>query len=132
YNSFQATLSKRMSAGLILNFGYTFAKEIDDIANGRTGYNNRLEKAVGSVDQRHVMNLTFVYRLPLGVGHSLGKGNAVVRALVSDWQISGIITASSGLPLGPLAATCNAPMTGACYGSYSPAFTGPVRINGNY
>lgn len=132
YHSVQATLSQRFAAGLLFNFSYTFAKTIDDVANARTGYNQRIERAVGAVDQRHVMNFTFVYQLPFGAGHSVGSSNAFVRGLVSGWQISGIITASSGLPLGPFTGNCNAPMTGACYASYNPAFTGPARINGGY
>lgn len=132
YNAFQATASKRMSSGSIVTLNYTFAKEIDDIANGRTAYNYQIEKAVGTVDQRHVFTGTFVYQLPFGKGHRFGDGNAVVRNLVSNWQLSGIITASSGLPLGPITGTCNAPNTGSCYASYNPAFTGSPRINGGY
>jgi hypothetical protein len=130
YSSLQLTMSKKMAAGLVANVAYSFAKEIDDIGSARTAYNLQLEKAVGTVDQRHVLNATFVYLLPFGKGHHLGDGNAVVRSLVGGWQISGITTTASGAPLGPLAGTCNAPNTGSCYASFNPTFSGPVNING--
>jgi len=132
YDSLQLTVSRKMATGLVLSVGYTFAKELDDIASPRTAYNLRLEKAVGSVDQQQVMNATFVYQLPFGKGHALANRNRVVSSIVSGWQISGIITAASGLPLGPFAGTCNAPNTGSCYANFNPGFSGPARINGNW
>jgi hypothetical protein len=66
------------------------------------------------------------------VGHTYGAGNSFVRALVSNWQVSGIETYESGLPLGTAGANCDASDTASCYASFAPAFTGPERINGSY
>jgi hypothetical protein len=74
-----------------------------------------------------------VYALPFGAGHSRGSGNPIVKFLVSDWRISGIVTVTSGAPLGFTSSSCNLPgVTGTCIASYNPAFNGPVRINGEY
>ena len=49
-----------------------------------------------------------------------------------DWQISGITQFRSGRPLGAIGAACNLPNAGTCYADFNPAFSGPVRINGDY
>ena len=132
YNSMQVTLQKRASAGLTLNFNYTLSKEFDDTAGTRSAYNWKTEKAVGTEDQTHVVNATFVYRLPFGKGHSLGSGNSVVQRLASNWQLSGITTFRTGVPLGPILSACTLPQAGSCYADYNPGFSGPLRINGNW
>ena len=55
-----------------------------------------------------------------------------MRAIVKDWQVSGITQFRSGRPLGSIGATCNLPNAGNCYADFNPNFSGPVRINGDY
>jgi hypothetical protein len=97
------------------------------INQGRSGYLNFLEDAVAPSDTPDYLSVAEVYALPFGAGHSLGSSNKAVRALVSDWQISGIETYTAGYPLGLVGANCDAPYTGACYASFSPSFTGPAE-----
>jgi Carboxypeptidase regulatory-like domain/TonB dependent receptor len=130
YNSLQATLELRRTKGLILNLNYTFSKAIDDTAGTRSGYDWATERAVSTNDQTHVLNAIFLYQPPLGRGHSLAGGSPLLRALLSDWEISGITTFRSGRPIGPILAACNLPNAGSCYADYNPSFTGPARING--
>jgi hypothetical protein len=74
-----------------------------------------------------------VYNLPFGVGHQLGKSNPVVKALVSNWTISGVVNFSSSTPLTVTGSGCTVTgIASTCIASYNPAFTGPVRINGDY
>jgi len=132
YNSLQFTLEKRRSDdGLIVNFNYTFSRTEDNLA-ARTGYNFDQDWAVGVNDQPHVWNAMVVYNMPWGAEGKPGSGNAVVRAIVKDWQISGITQYRSGRPLGSIGAACNLPNAGGCYADYNPNFTGSVRINGDY
>jgi hypothetical protein len=71
--------------------------------------------------------------LPFGAGHNLGNGNPVVRAMVSHWQLSGLVTFTSGTPLSIIGSGCNTPgLTTTCIVSVNPNFSGSVRINGNY
>ncbi len=150
FNSLQLTLDRRFANGFTMQVGYTFSKEIDNVigvatnlgsaGGNRDPYNGSLDKALGAIDHPHVFHATFLYQLPFGAGHNLGSGNAIVRALVSHWQASGIITFTSGAPLGITGSGCNTPgvvsstngSAAYCDVSYNPNFTGPVRINGSY
>jgi hypothetical protein len=62
----------------------------------------------------------------------MDPGSAVARALLSGWRLSGITRLRSGTPYGTIGATCNLPNAGGCNASYNPAFSGPVRINGEW
>jgi hypothetical protein len=142
YHSFQATVNRRFTQGLTAQIAYTLSKEIDNLPSGgqlgtaggtRNPYDGSLDKALGVIHRPHLFRGTFVYDLPFGAGHSIGGGNKVVRALASNWTISGIITYSSSAPLAITGSGCLVPgVRGACIASYNPAFNGPVRINGDY
>jgi hypothetical protein len=127
YNSLQVTLARRMTAGLTLNLNYTFSKTLTDAQGGRTEYFWAQEKTLGEANQKHVFNGVFVYELPFRYAANRG-----VNALVSGWRLSGITRVRSGLPYGTIAANCNVPFAGACHADFNPAFTGSVRINGDW
>jgi hypothetical protein len=132
YNSLQLTLEKRRSDdGLTVNFNYTFSRTKDNLV-ARTGYDFDQDWSVGVNDQPHVWNALVVYRLPFGADGRAGSGQPIVRAIVKDWQVSGISQFRSGRPLGLIGAACNLPNAGTCYADFNPDFTGAVRINGDY
>ena len=132
YHSLQLTAEKRRSDdGLTVNFNYTFSRTEDNLA-ARTGYDFDQDWAVGVNDQPHVWNAMVVYNVPFGASGKPGSGNPIVRAIVKDWQVSGITQFRSGRPLGVIGAACNLPSAGGCYADFNPSFTGDVRINGNY
>ena len=143
YNSLQLTFERRFTDGFTAQAAYTFSKEIDNIpgtashlgavGGNRNPYAGGLDKGLGAIDHPHIFHATFVYQVPLGKGHGLGSGNRVARALVSSWQISGLITFTSGAPLGITGSGCTVPgIVSTCIASYAPGFTGPVLINGGY
>lgn len=143
YNALEVSAQKRYSDGLSFLVSYTYGKEIDDassinqlaapsLVTGRTAWNGHLERSVGFQDIPNTFVASYVYDLPFGSGHRLGAGDAVIRGVVSHWQLSGIETYEQGQPLGPFTASCDAPYTGTCYADYNPSFHGPVRINGRY
>jgi len=132
YHSLQLTAEKRRAAdGLTVGFNYTFSRTEDNLS-ARTGYDFEQDWAVGANDQPHVWNATVVYDVPFGMDGRAGSANPIVRAIVKDWQVSGITQFRSGRPLGPINAACNLPNAGTCYADFNPAFNGPVRINGDY
>ncbi len=141
YNSLQTTLNRQFSNGLTFQFAYTFSKEIDNLPSGgqlgtvggtRDPYNGKLDRGLGVIHRPHLVRTTFVYDLPFGKGHT-GGGTRIGRALLSYWSLSGIVTYSSSAPLSITGSGCVVPgVRGACIPSYNPAFTGSVRINGNY
>jgi hypothetical protein len=57
----------------------------------------------------------------------------VVKAIVSQWTISGVVNFSSSPPLTITGSGCTVTgISSTCIASYNPAFNGPVRINGDY
>jgi hypothetical protein len=131
YHSLQVTVEQRRLKGLLLNANYTYSRSEDDLST-RTGYNVEQDWAVSVNDQPHIFNAMVVYDLPFGAEGQPGSGNAFSRALVSGWQISGISQFRSGRPLGSILGTCTLPNAGTCYADFNPAFSGPVRINGDW
>jgi len=122
---------------------YTWSKELDNVAGtashiGAVGGNRNpfaggLDKGLGAVDRAHVFHATFVWGLPIGKGHAIGSGNAFARGLASGWQLSGIITFTTGIPLAIVGSGCNTPgIVSTCIASYNPSYPGAVRINGSY
>ncbi|MBV9081109.1 MAG: hypothetical protein JOZ62_00415 [Acidobacteriaceae bacterium] len=71
-----------------------------------------------------------MYRLPFGPGHRWTTGNGFVNHAISNWELSGIVTFSSGAPLSITSTACNAPQTGSCFPNYAPGFSGTATING--
>jgi hypothetical protein len=133
YNSFQATLVRRFSQGLTFTFAYTFSKQLDDLlASPRNPFNDSLEKGPGTIDHPQVGSLIFVYQLPFGAGHKLNSGSRVLSSVMSHWQVSGLVTYSSGAPL-VISGTCTSGgILGTCYPNYNPSFQGNVWINGDF
>jgi hypothetical protein len=134
YQGLQAKLNRRFAGGLTFQAGYTFSKELDNLlASARDPFNYALEKSRGSIDHRHVFQGTVAYQLPFGAGRRLNPRNAVARAVAGGWNLAGVITFSSGAPLAITGSACNAGgILGACIPNYNPAFSGDIRINGNY
>jgi hypothetical protein len=118
YNSLQLSLTRRMAHGLQFLAAYTYARSIDNgsgqgggagvtgLVNpggaGDTGgiLGNQLEaganRGVSDFDRTHRFVLSYVW----DVGQSgLADRLAWWRPLLSDWQVAGVITAMSGLPI---------------------------------
>jgi hypothetical protein len=133
YNSLQSTLTRRFSQGLTFTLSYTFSKQLDDlVASPRNPYNNALEKGPGVIDHPHVGALIFVYHLPFGAGHKLNSGSKIVSSILSNWQVSGLATYTSGSPLVTSGTCTSGGILGTCYPNYNPAFSGSVWINGDF
>jgi hypothetical protein len=112
YNSLQAALQKRFSAGGTLLISYTWAKTMGNAdtlqgyletnpVGGVQNYNNlRAERSLMSFDVTHRFVASYVYDLPFGHGqHWFGEVTGVTDKLVSGWALNGITTFQSGFPL---------------------------------
>jgi hypothetical protein len=128
----QLSLQQRLSHGLTFNVNYSFSKAIGNIFGIRSAYKGNLDKSIANTDMPHVFNAFFSYDLPFGKGKMFDPKNGAIRSIVSGWAFSGISRYASGVPLGPFVGTCTLPQAGTCYADYNPAFSGPVRINGNF
>jgi hypothetical protein len=107
YHAFQAKLEKRFSGGSTVVVAYTYSKLISDggdngwtSAGFRDYYCRACDKSLSPYDQRHRLVTSFTYELPFGRGKQYGGGwNRVADAVLGQWQINGIATINSGLPL---------------------------------
>lgn len=110
YNSLQVSLTRRLSSGLQLLGSYTYAKSIDNASGGAFGtgqsadsgfilgnqLDNRANRGVSDFDRTHRFVLSYLWDLPRPVW---AKGSTTRRLLLSNWQVAGIVTAMSGLPI---------------------------------
>lgn len=110
YDSFQLSMIARPVTDLQAQLSYTLGKSIDDQSSslGRTEFSNgqartvdpynvRLNRGLSDFDVRHSLSVNFSYMLPFG-----GGGSRLRRALVDGWQLNGIFTALSGVPVTPI------------------------------
>jgi hypothetical protein len=56
-------------------------------------YNRAGDKASSNFDQRHILNLSYVYDLPF-----FSKSSGLTKTFLGGWQWSGITTFQSGVP----------------------------------
>lgn len=146
YNSFQATVSRRMSRGLYFQAAYTYSKTIDNVSgslstdelnvtrNGQGGANilNSQKdpiqnKGIGDFDRPHRLVVSYSYDLPTP------SGNFFNNQFFKGWAISGIVTYQSGLPFSVTDGTSGgafgqtgggtATFSGACSGDASSMYT---------
>ena len=100
YHSLQLNATSRASKGLTLLANYVWSKTIDNgsaTVEGNTNWTRnsndvRLDRGPADFDVRHRVNVTAIYDIPSW------KGDGVVAAILRDWQVNGILTATSGLP----------------------------------
>ncbi len=115
YNSGQFTLRKRFSDGFSLTMNYTLSKSMDitsaaesrgERANGQSGeglandpYNPEFNYNLSDFDRRHQFNGNFLVQLPFGQGRAFANNlPAAAEHIVSGWEFSGIVQATSGRP----------------------------------
>ena len=107
YHSFQTRLEQRFAAGTSFMVAYTFAKTIsdggDDVwlgSNETNAYCRHCDRSVSVYNQTHRLVTNFTYELPFGRGKRFGSGwSKALDAVLGQWQINGIGTLNSGLPL---------------------------------
>jgi hypothetical protein len=110
YHSFTLRVEKRFSHGLSTLVSFTGGKLIDDVSQqvtflGQAGlkqdfYNRRGDRAVSSQDISQRLVISGNYELPFGRDRKyLRSIPAAAQWLVGGWQVNGIATFQTGLPL---------------------------------
>lgn len=108
YNSLQMTLSHQFAQGFTVLANYTYSKSIDDAPNGVAANSglvpttlpiytpnfHAMDRGPSEYDYRHVANISWVWQSP-----KLSGVNGFIRTLARDWQLSGILSATSGPPV---------------------------------
>ena len=121
YNGLQATL-RRNTGPLTLGVSYTYSHSIDDSSDRSdttlvNSFNLSSNKASSNFDQRHLLNISYVYKLDsfvnklrywfsdIGYDDSAPKSvpmpenpSSWTRALEDGWELSGITVFQTGTP----------------------------------
>lgn len=105
YNSLQASVKRRFAKGLFLGVAYTWSKCLT-VASGDGDYIriDGLTRLANygrcNYDVRNNLVINYVYGLPNVAPRFEFLNHAVTRALLNDWQISGVTIFRSGPPYG--------------------------------
>jgi hypothetical protein len=127
YHGLILKLEKRLSPNLSFLVNYTWSKTLDEsdsLGNGNiygqptanpTRYNINMFKGPAGYDIRHRLSASYAFDVP-GQTH-----NRLLDAAVAHWQLSGIVTADSGVPFYVYLTTDNENIGIAAFGS--PRYT---------
>jgi len=107
YEGLQAKLEKRYAKGLTFRVNYSYSKTIDVGGSGfssssspQNPYNMKADSALSNLDRTHILSADTVYQLPFGKGRRFGSNfNGFEDAILGGWEVTGILTRSSGSPL---------------------------------
>ena len=110
YHSLQAALRMENRHGFSLQLAYTYSHEIDIQSGDLTSttlagsggqlsdpFNPEYDRGSGGFDRRHIFNANYIYELPF----FLHSDNVLARTAIGGWQISGVTTAQTGVPINP-------------------------------
>ncbi len=118
YNSGYVKLERRFKGGLTFQSSYTYAKLLDtggivqpgDLSDnlGRNPLRPQDERGRSFFDARHRFVASYVWQLPIGRGKAFGKDwSGPLDQILGQWQVNGIVTLQSGLPITPVLAIDN-------------------------
>jgi Carboxypeptidase regulatory-like domain len=103
YNSLQATLQRRFTAGLALTVNYTYSKAMNSVDNAGNSPSIQVLSAMDlnrsrtGFDRRHSLGITNIFELPFGPGKRFAN-NGVAAAVLGGWQINNVFTFMTGRP----------------------------------
>jgi hypothetical protein len=107
YDAFQFKMERRASRGLAYLISYTYSKTInlgcDSVIIEGCSVPNPYDlrdysRSVAGFDITHLLNVSWLYQLPVGKGQRFASGNRVLDAIVGKWALNGIFSARSGEP----------------------------------
>ena len=133
YNALTMKVEKRFTRSFTVLSAFTWSHAIDygfAILESEAIYQNIFnlapERATAHLNRGLAYNLNFLYELPFGKGKKWGQSRPVNWTL-GGWQIGGILTAVSGMPLTPTPSTwtgrirASRPAETGCAGPNLPA-----------
>jgi hypothetical protein len=102
YNSLQVKLNRQFSNGLLLTSSFTWGKGLSYQTSDDGAFlfyvNFQRNYARTDFDRKYTYVQSFVYQLPFGKGQPW-MHSGLLSATLGNWQVSGIISAYSGIPL---------------------------------
>jgi hypothetical protein len=137
YNALQINVQRHFGS-LTMLANYTYSKWLSDGTYvGYLGYGgantyqnpylkNSEAKQLSALNRPQVVNLSWVYELPVGKGKRfLGNSGGIEDRIVGGWRLSSIQTYQAGLPLS-VSGTASIPGIGGVYVDRVPG--APVRL----
>ena len=130
YNALQVDLNSQVGRDLQLRAYYTLSRTIDpttagngggdlgNISNPYLGW--RYDVGPGGYDRTHSAAVNFIYDIPVFRNNQ----SRLVKTALGGWQVSGIVTLSSGLPI-------NIGISGNQSGNGLPAATNRPNLTGS-
>jgi hypothetical protein len=132
YHALQVKVERQFAKGLEFLATYTWSKSIDNASatddslsflgggldGGTLAVQNpndlRAERSVSVFDITHVLQLSYVYELPIGRGKMIGRNMpSALHTIIGGWQTNGSVRITSGIPIIPtLANPANIPTWG--------------------
>jgi len=115
YHALQATL-RQTTGSLTTGISYSYSHSLDEASDRSDpvlvdSYNLRGNRASSNFDQRHLLNVSYIYQLPLRrfhdwINESDGQDKTAVPAprssvasqILDGWELSGVTTFQSGSP----------------------------------
>jgi hypothetical protein len=106
FNALQTSLQRNFSNGFQFSLHYMWSHETDNgsLGGGEADFPQIVSCmpcswASGDYDARHVFNANSVYYLPFGPGKKYLSQPGLLRTLFGAWNVSGVFTARTGLPV---------------------------------
>ncbi len=99
YHSMQVAMEKRLGSASLFKLAYTFSRNMTDNQTDRVTapqnpYNFRADYGPAAFDRRHIFTMNYIYELPF-----FRDQEGLAGRLLGGWQVSGITTYGSGVPL---------------------------------
>ena len=98
YHSLQTSLQKRFKGNSLMGLNYTWSRGLTDSQTDSTTaqntYNLRGDYGPLEFDRTHVFTANYVYELPF-----FQNQKSLLGYTLGGWQVAGIVTANSGIPL---------------------------------
>jgi len=106
FRALLASLQRSFTSGWLLQTQYILSHAVAD-GSGGTGETAQVQNAScpacdrsdAPFDVRHSLTMNSVYQLPFGPGRSHWNAKGLAGDLIGGWQLSGILSARSGLPI---------------------------------
>jgi outer membrane receptor protein involved in Fe transport len=113
YNALQVTLTKQFTKGLSLNANYAWQRAVS-YATGFSTWDIRAVKGRDSFLRQQQIIIYGLYELPFGKNKPfLSNYSSVMNYIVGGWQLSPVLSYSSGLPFTLSYSSCSTSVPGS-------------------
>jgi len=131
YNSLQASVTKRMTSGLSLDFSYVWSHMLDDMDSSGWGsragpqdfqnsFNPAQNYSNSNFDVRHAFKGYVVYQLPFGTNKPFLNNSRALDAAIGGWQLAGTVILQTGQPFSVYGNQANYSLAGTVFPNWVP------------